>query len=257
MKFFSFENLIQKMIHAEAWPIEASPLPPLQIHRGFHAEGLQENSIAAFQAAAARGARMCECDVRLSADQIPVVVHDPDLRRLLKKKGAEIVVAQTAAQALRQHANIPQLKDLFLAPGMPAQLNIELKVHQVDSPLPRKVAELIRQYKKQNSVIVSSFNPIALWKMQNLIPQVPRALLVSAEAETAKHFLLRSMALAPLLKLQMLNMDYRMINKRLMQNLKQRIQVAAWTVNDVHQACELRKLGVKSLISDIFLPEGL
>lgn len=64
----------------------APPAPPWLAsvpfaHRGLHGEGVPENSVAAFEAACARGYGV-ELDVRLSADGVPVVVHDVDLVRV-------------------------------------------------------------------------------------------------------------------------------------------------------------------------------
>lgn len=58
-------------------------------HRGYHdrTRGIIENSPAAFEAAIARGFGI-ECDLQLTADQIPVVFHDYDLARLTGREGA-------------------------------------------------------------------------------------------------------------------------------------------------------------------------
>ena len=52
-------------------------------HRGFHdiSRGLPENSLAAFEAAAAAHYAI-ECDLHPSADGVPVVFHDLSLERL-------------------------------------------------------------------------------------------------------------------------------------------------------------------------------
>src|SRR4051794_22018869 len=50
-------------------------------HRGLHATGVPENSLAAFSTAIAFGAGI-ECDVRLSGSGSAVVFHDHDLRRM-------------------------------------------------------------------------------------------------------------------------------------------------------------------------------
>jgi glycerophosphoryl diester phosphodiesterase len=52
----------------------------LVAHRGYAAR-YPENSLAALDAALAAGVRWLECDVQLSADHVPVLLHDADLVR--------------------------------------------------------------------------------------------------------------------------------------------------------------------------------
>ena len=55
-------------------------------HRGLHDGTRPENTIAAFAAGAAAGYAL-ECDVHLSADNVPMVFHDDDLERLTGRAG--------------------------------------------------------------------------------------------------------------------------------------------------------------------------
>ena len=49
-------------------------------HRGFHGNGVPENSLAAFKRAVEHGFGS-EFDVHITADGIPVVIHDSSLKR--------------------------------------------------------------------------------------------------------------------------------------------------------------------------------
>ena len=75
------------MVAAYAWLWRAPGQPPLIVaHRG--ASGLApENTLAAFRLAIELGAPAVECDVHLSADGIPVVIHDAQLDRTTNGKG--------------------------------------------------------------------------------------------------------------------------------------------------------------------------
>ncbi|HLF56531.1 MAG TPA: glycerophosphodiester phosphodiesterase family protein, partial [Thermoanaerobaculia bacterium] len=57
------------------------PPPAILAHRGGALEA-PENTLAAIAHAIACGADGVELDVRLAADRVPVVFHDPDLVRL-------------------------------------------------------------------------------------------------------------------------------------------------------------------------------
>jgi glycerophosphoryl diester phosphodiesterase len=242
------DNFIRQFIRAQTWPKTSFPLPRLQVHRGYHVDGIQENTLAAFQKARELGAHMCECDVRLSKENLPVVVHDADLKRI---SGTEQLVANTSAEELKQLAGIPTLEEILTDETVTPFFNIELKCDKMDDKLPRKVAELVKNLNCQSRVMFSSFNPLALWMMQNYLPDVPRALLVSPGEDPRNRWYLRKMVLAPFLKLHMLNLQKDMIGTGMMQDFRfHEIPVAAWTVNDEANARHLMSKGVVSIISD-------
>lgn len=58
----------------------ACDAPLVVSHRGHHAEQ-PENSLAAIREAASVGAHLVEIDIRITADEIPVVLHDATLQR--------------------------------------------------------------------------------------------------------------------------------------------------------------------------------
>lgn len=73
--------------------------PPLNIgHRGAAGEA-PENTLPAFELALRQGADGIECDVHLSADGVPVVIHDPRLDRTTSGTGR---VREYRASALRR-----------------------------------------------------------------------------------------------------------------------------------------------------------
>ncbi|MEO0698356.1 MAG: glycerophosphodiester phosphodiesterase family protein [Pseudomonadota bacterium] len=63
-------------------------------HRGLHGPGVPENSLAAAEAAIARGLGI-ECDIQRSRDDHPMVFHDWGLERLTESSGpTEYLVAE-------------------------------------------------------------------------------------------------------------------------------------------------------------------
>ena len=76
-------------------------MPAVVAHRGASAAA-PENTLAAMRRAAEMGARWAECDVRLSADGVPVVIHDGTLDRTTDGRGA--LAAHTAAELARLDA---------------------------------------------------------------------------------------------------------------------------------------------------------
>jgi glycerophosphoryl diester phosphodiesterase len=80
---------------------------PMQLvaHRG-NAREYPENTLPAFQSALDLGARHLELDVQLSADGVPVVLHDATLRRTAGRGGR--VFDLTAAELARIEAAEPR-----------------------------------------------------------------------------------------------------------------------------------------------------
>lgn len=66
-------------------------------HRGFHDKNKTrwENTLSAFQAAVDRGYAI-ECDVHLTSDGVPVIMHDGELKRLTGQDG--FIWQRTAAE---------------------------------------------------------------------------------------------------------------------------------------------------------------
>jgi len=79
---------------------ESSPFRDLLAvaHRGWSA-AFPENTLTAYRNALEAGADLVEMDLRLTADGVPVISHDPDLKRLA---GCDLVIAETAWGALSQ-----------------------------------------------------------------------------------------------------------------------------------------------------------
>ena len=65
------------------------PYPFWIAHRGA-GKLAPENTLAAFRLGAAHGWRMAECDVKLSQDGVPFLMHDATLERTTSGHGAEI-----------------------------------------------------------------------------------------------------------------------------------------------------------------------
>ena len=81
------------------WLRRGDGRPPLVVaHRGASAEA-PENTLAAFRLALEQGAAVVECDVHLSADGVPVVIHDATVDRTTDGTGdvASLTLAQLKA----------------------------------------------------------------------------------------------------------------------------------------------------------------
>ena len=146
-------------------------------HRG--AAGLEkENTFASMQAGIDDGADMIEFDVRLTADNIPVVIHDGDLRRT--HDNDHVIRSHTLAEleALELEPRVPTLDELMEHFFGKTLLNIEVKSRATAGP----VLGVIRKYcgnskDKWDSIIVSSYLAKELVRFRKLSDKVNLALL--------------------------------------------------------------------------------
>lgn len=109
-------------------------------HRGEHDNrGVYENTLEAFDAAAAAGCWGLEFDLRWTRDLQPVVIHDPGLRRVF---GIDIDVAAVDLAELRRRAPlVPTLAEVVERYGARQHLMMELKRDDLEQ-LPRRVERL-------------------------------------------------------------------------------------------------------------------
>jgi glycerophosphoryl diester phosphodiesterase len=95
-------------------------------HRGEHDNcQIIENTIPAFRAAVVAGVWGIEFDVRWTRDRRPVVIHDPDARRLF---GRPIRIRETDFRVLKNACPlIPSLEEMVQTFGGRVHLMVELK----------------------------------------------------------------------------------------------------------------------------------
>ncbi len=81
-----------------------STRPRIMAHRGV-AGHYPENTLPAFEAAAGTGAAAVELDIQLSADGVPMVIHDVDLERITGEQG--VIHEWEARDLARLSAHVP------------------------------------------------------------------------------------------------------------------------------------------------------
>jgi glycerophosphoryl diester phosphodiesterase len=115
--------------------------PIVFAHRG--ASGYRRaNTLEAFALALEQGAGGLESDAWLSADGVPVLVHDRVLERRLRDRllrRAPVVVTRATAEELRARG-VPSLADLYAACGTGFALSVDVKDPAVDEVVVRVAA---------------------------------------------------------------------------------------------------------------------
>lgn len=161
--------------------------PLVWAHRGASAHET-ENTLAAFALAGPHGADGIELDVQCCASGEVVVFHDETLARLAGRPERVEAMAWTDLRAvdLRGGHHIPLLADALAAAGE-LLVNVELKSFRPGRPgrLPAAVARAIATSGAAARVVVSSFDPVALWQLHLAAPELPLGFLFDDHAPAA------------------------------------------------------------------------
>jgi glycerophosphoryl diester phosphodiesterase len=142
-------------------------------HRGYHDlnDRRWENTLSAFAAAVERGYAI-ECDVHLSSDNVPIVIHDDDLKRLTGEDG--FVWQRTAAELAAMRVggtddHVPTLTELLDLVDGRVPLVVELKgTPGHDAGLVASVGRLLKGYK--GNVAIMSFDH---WLVRDFAREAP------------------------------------------------------------------------------------
>jgi len=166
------------------------PYPRWIAHRGAGTLA-PENTLAAFRLGAQHGYRMFECDVKLSADDVPFLLHDATLERTTNGQGTAgalpwAVLSQLDAGRWHSaaYAGEPPPTLQAIAAYCRANdllLNIEIKPtpgseHHTGLTVASRAAQLWSG--AAVPPLLTSFQPAALAGARTSAPQLPRGLLL-------------------------------------------------------------------------------
>jgi glycerophosphoryl diester phosphodiesterase len=229
-------------------------MPAVVAHRGASAAA-PENTLAAMRRAAEMGARWAECDVRLSADGVPVVIHDGTLDRTTDGHGA--LAAHTAAELARLDAGrwraaafagepVPTLAAL-LEEGHRLGLGFNVEIKADDAAAARATAVVVAPLLAAwaGEVIVSSFHDAALQALRRVAPGLRRGLLCHRRAGAGEIARARQVGAVSL------HADRRAFDRGTAAAVAAAaLWPVAYTVNEADEALMLWRLGVRTLITD-------
>jgi glycerophosphoryl diester phosphodiesterase len=231
-------------------------LPRVIGHRG--ACGLApENTVASFRKAAELGVRWVEFDVHLSADGIPVVIHDDTVNRTTSGRGAVAFLNLAELQALDagtwfeprfQGERVPTLEaivTLLGKLGLGAVVEIKPSPGTEAATAEAAVRLLLQRWPDHlPPPMVSSFKRAALERAREVAPGIARALLVGRVRNGWQREVDRLGCAA-------LHADQRRLDERIVASVTHAgLPLFAYTVNDEARAAELFRWGVAAVFSD-------
>ena len=162
-------------------------LPKLIGHRGLK-DLCPENTLDSFNKAFDIGLKYIELDVKISKDEIPIVLHDDSLERTTNHFGlpteynySELKELDAGAHFYNKKTNIiiPKLIDVLdLCKKRNGGLNIELKPNKgFEIKNVRKIIELTKNY-KSTEIFFSSFDLPSFIEISNELPNSNRSFLI-------------------------------------------------------------------------------
>ena len=234
----------------------AWPYPRWIAHRGAGTLA-PENTLAAFQRGASYGYRMFECDVKLSADGVPFLLHDSTLERTTNGRGtageqpwAELAALDagswhSTAFAGERLPSLALVAKACLARGW--LLNIEIKPTPGSETLTGTVVANAAATLWADAAVpplLSSFQPLALQAAQAAQPHLPRGLLLDTLPEDW-------LQTAQRLACSAVICQHRLWTPvTVAQARSAGLKTLSYTVNDIASVQRLQGLGLDGLITD-------
>jgi glycerophosphoryl diester phosphodiesterase len=158
-------------------------------HRGASLDQ-PENTLPAFDAAVSAGADVVELDVRLSADDVAVVMHDPEVSRATDGHGfvhemaLEELKRLDASRSPGPRTEVATLREVLEAVSGRAGVDLEIKnipgEPAFDSPTESVLTAALRELDAAafvGEVLISSFNMITIERSLALAPDIPTGFL--------------------------------------------------------------------------------
>jgi len=232
-------------------------------HRGYSAMA-PENTLASLQAALEQPIVGIEFDVHLSADGIPVVIHDATVDRTTNGQGkvAEKTVAQLQAldagswfDSRFAQETIPTLEEvLALVSETPVQLYIELKSPQNwSSQSARKLIKQLDQWR--DCCIIASFDHQFIATVRKQFPQFRTGYGIADPKQYSQSYLATlNLSNTVLLPHFSLILKSPALTETL---LSKNQEIVTWTVDERPIADKLANLNLSKMISNNLLQTGV
>ena len=234
-----------------------APLPRRLAHRGLsHQDGIDENSIAAFEAAIAAGATHVESDTHASSDGIALLFHDDDLSRVanIPNRISELRLSDIKQIRLNHGSEIPTLSEVFERfPDL--YLNLDIKSEPAIAP----TVKAIEDHRAHDRVLVSSFSDA---RRKQALAMLSKPVATSASMRTVisawiSHQFLFGLGFSRIVRdidafqIPMAQGPVKLATKSFIARARQaNTEVHFWTINDPATMRSLINLGADGIVTD-------
>lgn len=213
--------------------------PDVVTHRGSYSA--LENSLAAIQKAIDMHYQYIEFDVRLTKDNIPVVMHDSTLSRTSNGKG--FVRSKTYAElsriALDNGERIPRLEEVIdICRG---KITMWMHLKTFCGPVAEVVCDTIHRHNITNEVVLSSLSLRDLYYLRSQSPHVQLNILSIFPWFVLKHAIsLKALSVQP---------RHRITHTFVRQAKKHKIKVLTWPITTKKQLQTFLSRGVDMIMT--------
>ncbi|MCA0989026.1 glycerophosphodiester phosphodiesterase [Guptibacillus algicola] len=223
-------------------------------HRG-SAGTHPENTLVSFKAAERACVNGIECDVQLSKDGIPVVIHDEKVDRTTNGVGwvkdysyEDLCKLDAGGKHSKRYQGerIPTLEEVLTWLSTTSLLiNIELKTGYLPYPgIEEKVNSLLNKYHLTDRSVISSFNHYSVKRIYELNNSIETAILLRDKIVHPWEYM-KSIGASSI------HIEYQVLDEYLMeQTTKRKIPVRVFTVNTIEQMRKLDGMGCDGIFTD-------
>lgn len=231
------------------------------VHRGIPTLA-PENTMPAFNAVVENGLKWIETDLSITKDEDIFIIHDDKLDRTTDKTGSietvdtEIVQEADAGSwydAKFKGEKIPTLDQLIeFLNNNKINANIELKgvvgddANYLADKLVLKFSKALKKIDPEIDLIISSFSPIMLEKMNKLNPELKYAVLFEHQAIQDDWNLIMQACNAKIIHPD----DTDLTEDKIKMMKKYNYQINVWTVDNAERAKQLFDWGVDGIFTN-------
>ena len=232
-------------------------LPKLIGHRGAKNKA-PENTFASIKEAARGGAEWVELDIQLTADNVPILLHDQTVNRTTNGCGKIASIPSNSLKLLDagywfdpkySGETVPTLQEtLDLCDKLKLGVNLEIKTYN-DSAynIVTQTLSVVNKFQQifTDKLLFSSFDTNVLRILKQLAPGWPRGLLVDHfyEGLSVELSLYECFSLHPAI-------SFLRSDKTVAQALGFDLPIIPYTVNDLNTAMRLAELDINTFITD-------
>jgi glycerophosphoryl diester phosphodiesterase len=248
---------VSEMTADLSWLRRRQGRPPVVVaHRG--ASGLApENTLAAFRLAVEQGAPCVECDVHLTADGVPIVIHDATVDRTTNGSGAVSAMRFEDLRRLDAGAwrggeftgeRLPTLDETLAACAGRARLVVELKAGGGEALVDAALAAI--DAAAGTDVAVISFGPDEVRLTARKRPDLPLGFLIT-KGHLTQHGVPAALAAARDFGATFFSPNEAPVDAALVDAAHAvGLPVSVWTVDDPARMAALASLGVDAITTN-------
>lgn len=219
---------------------------PNRILKVAHRGCFPENKMEGFQRSVGRGCDVIECDIRLSKDKIPMVIHDKTINRTTQGNGS---VCKLTKDEINGHG-VPSLADLlyWFKTQQSLLMAIELKdVGKQNTLLVNNVLDLLKEHRVEDRVIVISFNKDIIKQSKKVSPHIYTGYVYGP------YYMKNPITIMKQVHADVLWLNYNLWEKVRVTALENGIPTFLWTINvkqKLESLTQTNSAGITGIVTD-------